>query len=93
MTRVSRTAKWLTFGALARAVSMTIASAHPAALAVHSGSVTDTPRPECAGEMGRSGAPKNDFLIERSSGTATTGPNSNNPVFFRRRLATNSASV
>ena len=50
-TRVTRTAKSGTSGALARAASMTFASTHPTALAVHSGSVTDTPRPERAGEM------------------------------------------
>ena len=36
---------------MVRAASMTVASTHPAALAVHSGSVTDKPRPECTGEM------------------------------------------
>ena len=44
--RVTRTAKLRTSGAMARAASMTVASAHPAALAVHSGNVTDKPRPE-----------------------------------------------
>ena len=61
---------------------MTIASTHAAALAVHSGSETDTPRPECAGEMKRNGA-STPTLIECCSGTATTGPNSNAPVFLR----------
>ena len=77
---------------MVRAASMTVASTHPAALAVHSGSVTDKPRPECAGEMERIGysAPA---LIEYCSGTATTGPNSNDPLFLRWSLANNSASV
>ena len=35
---------------MARALSMTIARTHPTALAVHSGNVTRTPRPEHAGE-------------------------------------------
>lgn len=62
---------------------MTFASTHPTALAVHSGSVTDTPRPEGA----RGEAPLNGIstgaLIQCCSGTATTGPNSNDPVFHR----------
>ena len=83
-TRVTRTAKSGTSGALARAASMTFASTHPIALAVHSGSVTDTPRPERAGETtvhGISTGP----LTECCSGTAATGPNSNDPVFHRWR--------
>ena len=77
---------------MARALSMTIARTHPTALAVHSGNVTRTPRPEHAGEKEwiRSSI---DVCIACCSGTAATGPNSNEPVFRRRRLATNSASV
>ena len=71
------------------AASTTLASTHPAALAVHSGSATDTPRPECAREMERTGA-STPALIECCSGTATTGPNSNDPVFLHLSLATNS---
>ena len=74
---------------MSRAASTTLASTHPAALAVHSGSVTDTPRPECAGEMKRTGV-STPALIECCSGTATTGPNSNDPMFLHLSVATNS---
>jgi len=91
-TRVTRTAKLGTSGALARAASMTFASTHPTALAVHSGSVTDTPRPERPGETPLHGI-STGALIQCCSGTATTGPNSNDPACPRWREATNSASV
>ena len=91
-TRVIRTAKLRTSGAKPRAVSMTLASTHPAALAVHSGSVTETPRPECAGETPIPSL-STGTLIECPSVTAITGPNSNDPVFLRWRLATSSASA
>ena len=41
-----RQAERATPGAMARAASLTLASTHPAALAVHSGIVADTPRAE-----------------------------------------------
>ena len=67
---------------------MTLARAHAAAPAVHSGNVTDAPRSEGAEETSWSGV-----LTACCTGTETTGPNANDPVLLRWRLATNSASV
>ena len=74
------------------AASMTVASVHPAALAVHSGIVTDKPRPEDAVEMDRRGASIG-TLAMCCSGTVATGPNSNGPPLTRGSLAISSASV
>ena len=91
-TSVIRTAKSSTSGAMVRTAPLTLASTHPAALAVHSGIVADTPRAE--GSRGVSGQRvTTGTLTLCCSGTATGGPNSNDPLFLRRRLATSSASV
>ena len=50
-TRVIQTVKFSPSGAVARTASKTLASTHPAALAVHPGGVTDKPRPDRAEEM------------------------------------------